>query len=459
MAFELDELLSYDTYRVVRIKDYRLGLPYYLLLFATFMYIVFGQLIAGSMYLAMETAISGSVRLSMRAPAWNSPIWKSNVAQLPYCQNTCNGDCTGNINQKLLSCPSTYANAESAVYPAPDSNGIFITTRVDEEVQKLPPQCANVDQASQAYGNQCRKWVVTKNSSYYIAQVEDYLVKVDHSMLAPDKRGTRVGFDMADGCLLKNSVERLQNSKSMCLEGSIDPCADYTKNGWTCPTAAGPWSVAVGANKRDDVMMLRTLLAAAGISSLDAIHGARPTATNDMTYRRGGMVLLLQIHYDNTWASKYVFGTDTTKYRYEYSIAYVSNQGYEVTQVLQSASPDQRTVLRRHGIRIVVSQTGHVGEFSFQALLVTCTASLGLMAVATSVVEILLRFVLPEKDKYCKHKFLETETLTDRLLTKPSMKVSLGRLSPLAARRKVSTGPAEDGDGSIYNSEETGAGL
>ena len=40
----------------------------------------------------------------------------------------------------------------------------------------------------------------------------------------------------------------------MCLEGSIDPCADYTKNGWTCPTAAGPWSVAVGANKRDDVV-------------------------------------------------------------------------------------------------------------------------------------------------------------------------------------------------------------
>ena len=73
---------------------------------------------------------------------------------------------------------------------------------------------------------------------------------------------------------------------------------------------------------------------------------------------------------------------------------------------------------------------------------------------------LLIRAFLPRTaDKYCKHKFLETETLTDRLLTKPSMKVSLGRLSPLAARRKVSTGPAEDGDGSIYNSEETGAGL
>ena len=75
---------------------------------------------------------------------------------------------------------------------------------------------------------------------------------------------------------------------------------------------------------------------------------------------------------------------------------------------------------------------------------------------------ILIRaFLFRTADKYNKHKFLETETLTDRLLTKPSVKVALGRLSPLDARRKVSAGPAEDGAATIYSSisEETSAGL
>ena len=113
------------------------------------------------------------------------------------------------------------------------ANDAAVRCRVDEEVQKLPLQCANVDQASKAYGNQCpsishhpftirfctrgthssllrspgsrclrkqhvlksslcatqgarkspeicfagRKWLVTQNRSYYIAQVEDYLAR------------------------------------------------------------------------------------------------------------------------------------------------------------------------------------------------------------------------------------------------------------------------------------------
>ena len=41
----------------------------------------------------------------------------------------------------------------------------------------------------------------------------------------------------------------------------------------------------------------------------------------------------------------------------------------------------------RHGIRIILRQTGTVGAFSAGSVLVTCTTSLGLFAVATLVVD------------------------------------------------------------------------
>ena len=48
--------------------------------------------------------------------------------------------------------------------------------RVDEEEQTLPSSCADIDVASDSLRAGCRDWTVTKNHSYYIPQVEDYMV-------------------------------------------------------------------------------------------------------------------------------------------------------------------------------------------------------------------------------------------------------------------------------------------
>lgn len=452
---ELDEVFAYDTYRIVRIKDYRLGLPYYFLVVCVFCYIVIGQLIVNSQHLQLETAIGGSVRLQLRAPAAHSLIWAKSVKELSYCQNECKGDCSGNINQKKLNCPSMYANAEHSVFPAQETQGIFITTRVDEEEQTLPSSCADIDVASDSLRAGCRDWTVTKNHSYYIPQVEDYMIKIDHSMLAPELMLTRCGYDMADGCLLPTTADGHAAGKGsdFCQDNAVDPCQEYTRRGWPCPSSGQPdgWDVAIGANKRDDVMMLRTLLRSAGIMDLDTVDSTTTHYAKDWSYRRGGMVLLLQIHYDNTWASTHVVGTDTNKYRYEYSMLKVANQGYEVTQTLMEANRSmaaKRTVLRRHGIRIIVKQTGRIGQFSFQQMLLTLTASLGLMAAATAIVEVLLRFVLPEKKIYNQAKFEETQSFTNKTLTKNSLKVSLTRRIGSKSSGQRSPSSIFDDDGS-----------
>ena len=67
---------------------------------------------------------------------------------------------------------------------------VFLTTRVDMVREALPPSCIPPDGqiSRQAIANsqrpECYRWGQTANASWYISQIEDYLVKIDHAMLA-----------------------------------------------------------------------------------------------------------------------------------------------------------------------------------------------------------------------------------------------------------------------------------
>jgi hypothetical protein len=90
------------------------------------------------------------------------------------------------------------------------------------------------------------------------------------------------------------------------------------------------WAINVGANGATDVVKLSTLLRAAGLrdglQERMHVHGGR-----ECTRRQGGLVLLLRIHYDNTWSRKWLIFPDTDQFRYRYSVINVPDEGFEVS--------------------------------------------------------------------------------------------------------------------------------
>ena len=86
---------------------------------------------------------------------------------------------------------------------------------------------------------------------------------------------------------------------------------------------AGKWGVNVGNEDYTDVVKVKTLLRAAGLpaNALDEkVTSAGDAAGKHWRLRHAGIVLILQIDYDNTWESVWGLYPDTEKYRYRYSV-------------------------------------------------------------------------------------------------------------------------------------------
>lgn len=392
-----------------------------------------------------DTSIHGSVRITLQAPeeqitcatppCGRGKVPRKIMTDLDYCLNSCSdpgaGDCTGDYNQDVLLCPAVYSNAAFVQYPSLEGQGaVFLTTRVDSVNQRVgPPDNTKCQQDPSSAGSNpsdlairrssdksCSDWHTVSNQSWYISQIEDYLVKIDHSMLATNVALTRTGYQMDDGEMLAHTDEDGD------LQGVrdddpvlVDPCDDFEPKS-SCPTpekAGTAWGVNVGDKLATDVVKVKTLLRAAGLSpnALD-----ERGASDHRRLRHRGIVLMLNIDYDNTYSSVWGLYPNTDKYRYRYSVINVPDEGYQVPELHSyDQSEGTRTMFYRHGIRIVLRQTGSIGAFSFASALTTCTTSLGLFAVSSLIVDWLLEH-LKRFNEYEKHKLLATDKHSEKTL-------------------------------------------
>jgi hypothetical protein len=240
MPWDLDEIFSYETVRLVKIKDYRLGIPHLLITIGIVLEIFVHQLIIDGGYLAKETAITGTVRLTLQGPGTRAPtsglhrntIQRKNNRDLSYCLDDCDspiGDCSGDFDQEQLMCPAMYSNAAFVKYPALEGGGAaFFTTRVDSVTEQLDPSChptattgfATTGSLLASTQPGCYQWNQTANASWYISQLEDFLVKIDHSMLAPHLLETKSSYGMQQGALLAFGEHEVGADDP----DTIDPC-------------------------------------------------------------------------------------------------------------------------------------------------------------------------------------------------------------------------------------------
>jgi len=94
---------------------------------------------------------------------------------------------------------------------------------------------------------------------------------------------------------------------------------------------------------------------------------------------------------------------------YFYTAHMIEQTKYKAEQPIYTKTLDNRVIWDRHGIRVIILQTGTIGKFDFQTLLLTFVSGLGLLAVATLIVDTLALRVLPRKQLYSRYKFEKTE--------------------------------------------------
>lgn len=403
---DCDEACSYTSQRTVRIRDRRLGLLHCFFLLAIFAYIIIAVVLVQQQYLRFGS-LTGSVRVDVTDPlaAFRYP---ATLGSPPYCLGTSRAT---NNDTRYSFVPPNYYQWLGAGGPGPltqqqgcsyldsnflasndgaDTGAVFLPSRITIHNQSLNlgPTCAAATLPSASCGfndSSDTTWFVPDNDMFNLA--------ISHSFTTSTGM-SRTSVDMA-GILLTASGD------------VVDPCEAYTSYG---AGAQCPPGIGIG-KQQSDVLPTRSLLLAAGISTLDTALAGSGRLSN-MTRRFGGIVILVEIQYYNTArrTSSTMRGTgsfDSALVEYAYIVSTPAElqafNNYTVTSnnVVPAAT---RLIYERAGIRILFRQTGAVGQFDFQTLLINLTVALGLLRVATGLVDIAATNCLPLRAIYRQYK-------------------------------------------------------
>eukprot|EP01098_Paradermamoeba_levis_P013023 TRINITY_DN5832_c0_g1_i6.p1 TRINITY_DN5832_c0_g1~~TRINITY_DN5832_c0_g1_i6.p1 ORF type:complete len:220 (-),score=94.01 TRINITY_DN5832_c0_g1_i6:99-758(-) len=183
-----------------------------------------------------------------------------------------------------------------------------------------------------------------------------------------------------------------------------------------------------GEEGKNDILEVRTLLQVAGVS-LDDFS----TSSTGETNRYAGVLLLVFIVYDNTHS----FSTNNV--RYTVKVREVKNTEFKSVEETYFSETTKRE-RNRHGVRLIFLQTGQLGKFQFQVLLLTMVSGLALLAVSTLIVDLLALMVLPQRKYYEKYKYYDVdfEKLADQgEMGAPRVNLTTGNLEePLITNKE-----------------------
>jgi len=411
----LDDWLPYVTVRTVKLRDWRLGCAFFVTCLAIVCYVAF-TVICGQVWLQRD-ALIGSVNFYLTEPP---PNYGSTFPGAPvYCLN---GTLAPFDNRYTLPAPGFYrwvGNPPDLWWPqqpcqywdepfllgqAQTEGQVFLPLRVITRNESLPPplraQC--VDMGVPA----CTNFTPTAASDVLLAGVDRFFLTISHSFTTT--AGISGGSQQIQGALLDLNGNRLS------------PCAVYDPLFF--PQGCPPQVAATfqGPNT-EDVLPVRALLIAAGLPCLDVPAGDIPSLSN-VSARTSGITLQLEITYTNyAWTTGkpgLLEGTgtlDSSNIHYYYTVRQVPDTVY---RSLETVTPSglvpavDRVIYERRGVRILVSQSGFIGNFSIQALLVALTVSLGLLKVATLVVD------------FCATRVMRMRAIYGQYVTRTSVSLS-----------------------------------
>merc|ERR1719263_1784944 len=121
-----------------------------------------------------------------------------------------------------------------------------------------------------------------------------------------------------------------------------------------------------------------------------------PSDKVNMTTRLRGTVLVVNIHYNNMRPWTLFRPKDPP----EYVISVTSRpvQKYKNMKAVVSADKESRKVTVSYGTLVIVQSSGTIGIFSMIHMLIVVSTSLGLLAAATAITDVLALYVLPLRE-------------------------------------------------------------
>lgn len=358
-----DNVFSYDTFKMVTIRDRYLGFLHHSLQLGILLYIVVYVIFIQKEFLKLEDAI-GIVRLSVKNT--------SNLA-----------DYIDPGTEAYCDTPPANTGKPICIFPPIDqiSDGsgqsIFISTHVykTDYSASCDPDLRD-----------CHPLPVNGTREYFVANLMDLNVSLDHSV--------QVDFE---GQAPLGHLQWLKDPGALGDPEWAD-CRDCAPNRFQSLSA--------------DNIPLEALLRAARLN-LDATANDYlkdlPEYTGPADFRSFGAVLLLQVVYENR--QHYFRGSPPIKYYYQPRL--ITNIDDYLTESVYTAYPYNRTVIYRKGLHIIGIIAGELGHFTFQTLLIQLTTSLALMKVATTAVDLIAINILPAKILYRKAKYEKTEDFSD----------------------------------------------
>jgi hypothetical protein len=349
-----DDLFSYNTNKVVQVRDRRLGLLYLGFLFCIVLYIVFYNLLYEKKYMAVDIP-AGSFRLSlMQAPK------PRNLSDLPYCQQT------NETYEGFPNYPCMYYNEDLVVYPLTEESAMLAATRITE--QELFIDC-NFSQPGCQFQNS------TPPSTVFVADIEHFTLMIDHALYSP-VLGIQANAKTLNGKLvnMKNEAMDLQPPNQVGVVGQYD------------------------------IIELGVLLQAAGTDTLDMTDEPGPDAES---LRYAGTMLMVLLEYSNlvSFNSSYI--------EYTISVRRVLQTEFKAEEFQYSHFPTTCTYWNRHGIRMLFLRTGTIGKFDFQTMLINIIAGAALLSLVTYIVDFLAKYTLPERELYRAYMIQPTEDFGD----------------------------------------------
>ena len=369
-----DDAFSFSVPRTVRIRDWRLGCSLLAAQIGIALYVVLYTLILQQAYLRPAELV-GSVRLQLRGPT-TSARWPGGAA--PYCLGTTAAALAANpsappgyaiLANNFYSYqgaafpqrPCRYADAFNAL-PHAEPDALFLPTETRVTAQAAVPGeapctalalpgCAAFAPTEDPYNA-----AITNRS--FLADAEFFTLRIDHNIAAPSASIAKSARDIFGRMFAAGG-------------GEVDACAAYARNpgGAACDKRV----IALGVPGLYDTVAIATLLAAAGIPTLDA-----PSAGNaSVSLREAGLVILVDISYSNAFANRgLVLGTGslvTSEVQYSLRVSALAGSDFKLEEGVPLAGPldeGARAFYNRHGVRVLFSQSGFLGASDLQTFII-----------------------------------------------------------------------------------------
>ncbi|KAJ3186847.1 cytochrome c oxidase subunit 1 [Irineochytrium annulatum] len=348
-----NEFLAYQTVKIATINDWRLGLFYYLVVIFAVAYLVVTIIVNGG-YLDKEV--------------W---VLVSNI----YCSRNFQ-NYYGNDDGCLYLAP------EQIVYPyMGELDSIFITTRIRNATTPPPPQgCDYSAPSSPRCMPPSFSAPQTVSKFHFIANIESMTIEIDHAI-----RAQFHAFLAPTTFLLKTELNMTGSLAYQCS----------TANNFKTFDSSYRAAAQQQFNTPLDVVTVGELFSASGCttSSLSLEGVSKASGANQAA--------------KESWRSSSIIVS--------YIPAAIEDAEYKITEKIFN-SDGSITYIDRHGLRIIFSQTGTIGQFSLTTLLISIVSGSALISIATFIVDFfMIRFVKDrlvfKKLKYESHKMYQADAV------------------------------------------------